>query len=345
MKIFYAVQATGNGHISRAMEILPVLEKMGQVDIFLSGSNASLPCSLPVRFRSTGLSLFYSRCGGLDFKRTWRSNSILRAKRESLQLPVENYDVVINDFEYITAQACAIKNIPSVQFGHQASFMSDETPRPSKKNIIGEMVLKKYAPASSYIGLHFKRYAPFIFPPVIKSCFLNSNPKNLGHITVYLPAYKRHCIEEQLSSLTDLHFHWFLEGITGIYRDNNITYFPVDKDYFNESLLNCHGIITGGGFETPAEAMYLGKRLLSIPIRAQYEQQCNATALSGLGIPVLNDAATPQFPKQIMEWLSNEQPVIIQEANNLKETITCLFDHYPSKKEMSPNKDFTLAEF
>jgi UDP:flavonoid glycosyltransferase YjiC (YdhE family) len=34
MRIFYAVQATGNGHISRAMELLPELEKMGQVDIF-----------------------------------------------------------------------------------------------------------------------------------------------------------------------------------------------------------------------------------------------------------------------------------------------------------------------
>jgi spore coat polysaccharide biosynthesis predicted glycosyltransferase SpsG len=42
MKIFYAVQATGNGHISRAMELLPYLERYGQVDIFLSGANNSL---------------------------------------------------------------------------------------------------------------------------------------------------------------------------------------------------------------------------------------------------------------------------------------------------------------
>jgi len=38
MKIFYAVQATGNGHISRAMELLPYLERYGKVDIFLSGA-------------------------------------------------------------------------------------------------------------------------------------------------------------------------------------------------------------------------------------------------------------------------------------------------------------------
>jgi hypothetical protein len=29
MKIFYAVQATGNGHISRAIQLMPYLEKLG----------------------------------------------------------------------------------------------------------------------------------------------------------------------------------------------------------------------------------------------------------------------------------------------------------------------------
>ena len=42
MKIFYAIQATGNGHISRAMQLYPYLQKFGEVDFFMSGSNASL---------------------------------------------------------------------------------------------------------------------------------------------------------------------------------------------------------------------------------------------------------------------------------------------------------------
>ena len=106
MKILYAVQATGNGHISRAIELMPHLEKHGEVDVFLSGANSTLECSLPVKYRSRGLSLFYSKCGGLDFKKTWRDNSLVGAKKEALQLPVEKYDMIINDFEYITAQAC-----------------------------------------------------------------------------------------------------------------------------------------------------------------------------------------------------------------------------------------------
>jgi UDP-N-acetylglucosamine:LPS N-acetylglucosamine transferase len=52
MKIFYAVQATGNGHISRAMEVIPYLENYGEVDVFLSGANSTLELSMPVKYRS-----------------------------------------------------------------------------------------------------------------------------------------------------------------------------------------------------------------------------------------------------------------------------------------------------
>jgi len=45
-------------------------------------------------------------------------------------------------------------------------------------------------------------------------------------------------------------------------------------------LINCSGVITGGGFETVAEALYLNKRVLTIPIKGQYEQECNAEAAS-----------------------------------------------------------------
>jgi uncharacterized protein (TIGR00661 family) len=62
---------------------------------------------------------------------------------------------------------------------------------------------------------------------------------------------------------------------------------PVSKDLFNKSMIGCDGIITGGGFETPAEALYLGKKIISIPINGQYEQECNGAALKRLGVPVL----------------------------------------------------------
>ncbi len=328
MKIFYAVQATGNGHISRATQLLPYLEKFGEVDVFLSGANASLEAPLPIRYRSNGLSLFYSTCGGLDYKLMWKHNSIVRAMKEAKQLPVEQYDIVINDFDFITAQACRSKKIKSVQFGHQASFLSNQTPRPEVRNYFGEMILKRYAPATKYIGLHFQPYDDFIFSPVVKDIFIQATPVNKGHITVYLSAYERHCIEPHFKELKHLHFHWFLKGIKEVHREGNITFFPISNDLFNKSLIDCEGIITGGGFETPAEALYLGKRLLSIPIRGQYEQLCNAAALQQMGVRVLDDADTDHFAEDIMQWINDPKPLVSQKANSIPETLQYLVDTY-----------------
>ncbi|HMP91724.1 MAG TPA: glycosyltransferase family protein [Phnomibacter sp.] len=251
----------------------------------------------------------------------WKHNSLVRALREASQLPVENYDLVLNDFDFITARACEKKNVPSIQFGHQASFMSPHTPRPAQRSLFGEMILKKYAPATHYLGLHFEAYDQFILPPVIKQTFIDAEPTNEGHITVYLSAYEQHCLEHHFRALPHLHFHWFLHGITRVERQGNITFYPVSNQLFNESLLSCHGIITGGGFETPAEALYLQKRLLSIPIRAQYEQQCNAAALAKAGIAVLANADTPHFAQDISQWLEAPPPAYVQQANDIPATL------------------------
>src|SRR5215831_5854920 len=145
MKVFYAVQATGNGHISRAMELLPHLKKYGTVDLFLSGANSSLVLDAPVKYRSNGLSLFYNCGGGLDYWKIMRGYQPFKLKKEIQDLPVEKYDLVLNDFEYITAASCLRKKIPSVQFGHQASFQSMKTPRPQIRSSIGEWLLRNYA--------------------------------------------------------------------------------------------------------------------------------------------------------------------------------------------------------
>jgi uncharacterized protein (TIGR00661 family) len=332
MKIFYAIQATGNGHISRAIQLMPYLQQFGEVDIMLSGANSTLELPFPVKYKSKGVSLYYSKCGGLDYKKMWSENSMFRAKREAHQLPLEQYDIILNDFDYITALACKIKKLPSVQFGHQASFMSTRTPRPASRHMIGEMILKYYAPATHYVGLHFQSYDSFIFPPVIKEEILHAAPTDKGHITVYLPAYQRHCIEHHLEQLSSCHFHWFLPGISQIVRKGNISYYPVDNRIFTQSLVNCHGIITGGGFETPAEALYLGKKLLSIPIRGQYEQQCNAAALAAMGITTLPDADTTLFARHVEDWLHEKKPAVSQAANNVRMTLEWLMDNFANQK-------------
>ncbi|MDZ4710350.1 MAG: glycosyltransferase family protein [Saprospiraceae bacterium] len=328
MKILYAVQATGNGHLSRAIQVTPYLQKFGQVDIFLSGNNSTLPVDLPVAFRSRGISLFNDSRGGLDFIKILKKNNWIKALTEARQLPVEKYDLIINDFEPICSRACRLKNKTSVQLSHQASFQSSLTPRPDHINRLGEAIFSYYASSSSYIGLHFQHYDHFILSPVIKKSMMEASPADLGHITVYLFGFDRAYFEYQFHRLPHLHFHCFIAGISAIEKSKNIIFFPIDTNEFTQSLLTCHGIITGAGFETPAEALYLGKRLFCIPCKNHYEQYCNAAALKRLGIPILPPGERNQLSEKINGWLNLDFSRTNLVPNNLTETIYSLVNTY-----------------
>ena len=324
MKIFYAVQATGNGHISRAMELLPYLQQYGTVDIMLSGANSTLPLNAPIKYRSKGLSLFYNCSGGLDYWQLLKNFQPLRLKQEIKDLPVEKYDLVINDFDYVTAMACQRKKIHSVNFGHQASFYSSNTPRPDKKNTTGEWVLRNYAKADNYVGLHFENYDDFIFTPVIKKEILEANPTDGNYITVYLPSYCEPELKKIFHEFSDVKFQIFSRQTDSIKTDDNITFIPVDSKLFNQSLINCSAIITGGGFETPAEAIHLGKKIMSIPIRAQYEQQCNAAALQKMGITCLK-TIDDKFNDHFYQWLEKGKTVQKDYSKSIAKSLDYLF--------------------
>ncbi|MCB9055404.1 MAG: glycosyl transferase [Chitinophagales bacterium] len=324
MKIFYAVQATGNGHISRAMELLPYLEQYGEVDIFLSGDNSNLDLDGPVKYRSKGISLYYNCNGGLSYWNMFKRFQPLRVRQEIRDLPVEKYDLVLNDFDYITSAACAKKGIPSIHFGHQASFLSVNTPRPDNKNSTGEWLLKNFVKATHYAGLHFKPYDDFIFTAVVKKEILQAEPTDKGFITVYLPSYCEPQLKTMFSAYPELPFHIFSKETSAIRNEGNITFYPISRHLFTDSLIHCHGIISGAGFETPAEALHLGKKIMAIPIKGQYEQQCNAAALTQMGIPCFS-TIDQGFPDHFEKWVNSPFPEAIDYSDSIPSSLEYVF--------------------
>jgi len=175
--------------------------------------------------------------------------------------------------------------------------------------------------------LHFEKYDSFICPPIIKDEIINAVPKNKHHITVYLPSFDKSCLENAFTKLPERQFHWFLNDVKAKRKIGNVTFYPVNQNDFNESLIHCEGIITGGGFETPAEALYLGKKVLSIPIRNHYEQECNAAALKKMGVPIAYQVGN-DFDTIIASWLNATTHYPKMQANNINETLQFLFDTY-----------------
>ncbi|AHF16077.1 glycosyltransferase family protein [Niabella soli] len=324
MKIFYAVQATGNGHISRAMELLPYLKEYGTVDIFLSGGNSNLKLDAPVKYRSKGLSLYYTCNGGLDYWQIARRVNPLSLRKEIKELPLEDYDFIINDYDYITSAACKQRGLASVNFGHQASFQSDKVPRPETISKSGEWMLRHFSKSTRYLGLHFRSYDDFILTPVIKKEILEAEPRDKGYITVYLPSYCEKELTEIFSKFKEYRFEIFSRQSAAIHETGNIKFIPVDKKLFNKSMINCTELITGGGFETPAEALHLGKKIIAIPIRGQYEQCCNAAALKELGVltlPRIDNDFVPIFEK----WQNEYRPVRMDYSKTIPQSMERLF--------------------
>lgn len=311
MKILYAIQGTGNGHVSRAKEIIPVLEKYGELDILVSGTQADITLPHPLKYRFHGFSYVFGKRGGIDFLKTFKQINLYRFWKDMMSIPLEEYDLIINDFEPITAWACKIKKKKCIALSHQASFISAKTPRPNRKGLLAEQILRYYAPATAYIGFHFKTYDDFIYPPVIRSEIRNLKPQNHGHYTVYLPAVDDKLLIKHLHKLPDIQWHVFSKHQKTPYRFGNVSVKPVINEDYNKSLENCEGLLTGGGFEGPAEALYLGKKVMLIPMKGQFEQICNAEAARQLGVPVVY-AIKANFAEALKKWIADDSLVKIE---------------------------------
>lgn len=311
-KILYAFNGTGYGHASRAMSILPIL-KHHQVDILISGEMNPIDIGYKIKYRFKGFTFVYSN-GKVDYWKTFKQLNVIEFIKDILSLPVNQYDLVISDFEPISAYAAKLRGVKSLSLSHHAAFLSEDTPRPSKVDRMAEWILKNYAPCKYNIGFHFKRYDDFILPPHIRSVIRDNKDKTEreGFILVYLSAYNIDDIVETFTKYKEYKFVIFTSQTKNSYwNHSNVQIKPANPSNFIYALLKCNGVITGGGFETVAEALYLNKPVFTIPIRGQYEQECNATAASKFD----NAFKEPLSEEYLKEFIITTKWIGIRENN------------------------------
>jgi len=325
MKILFGIQGTGNGHISRSRELLKYLVKKAEIDVLVSGIHHEVDVGIEVKYELDGLGFMFGKRGGIDYWKSLRCASPYKLCSDIYSLPVDKYDLVISDFEPITAWASKIRGKPYVSISHQASFLSPQIPRPNQNNHFQQFVMQWYAPGSNLIGLHFEEYDNFIYTPIIREEIRNTDIKNSGHYTVYLPSYDERYIIEILKKI-DVHWEVFSKHYKGEpFTEKNVTVYPVENSRFVKSLSSCEGLLCNAGFETPAETLYLGKKLMVIPMKRQYEQECNAEALKGLGIAVINEIGQ-DFYSRLSDWVNSSYVYQANYQNNLPEIVDRILD-------------------
>ena len=135
------------------------------------------------------------------------------------------------------------------------------------------------------------------------------------HVAVYLPAYNDALLIRHLRPLKQVRWEIFSKRTLKTYTEHHITLRPIQNISFVKSMATSCGILTGGGFETPAEAIFLGKKLFSVPMADQYEQQCNSAALRLMGIPVA-EKIEHRFCDQLSDWLKYSVALKINYADH-----------------------------
>lgn len=338
MRILYGIQGTGNGHISRARDIVPALQQFADVDILVSGTQADVQLPYPITYKYHGMGFVFGKKGGVDLLDTFIKARTRVFYRELKTLPVEQYDLVISDFEPVTSWACYSKDLPCIGLSHQAAVLAAGCPLPAKSDMVGKLVLKNYAPVTTAYGFHFAAYAPNVFTPVIRQQIRQAQVTNDGHYTVYLPAYDDERIIKNLLRFPQVQWQVFSKHNIEPIKVQNVEVQPISNDAFIASFTSCEGLLCGAGFETPAEALFMKKKVLVTPMKNQYEQHCNAAAIATLGVPILKKLKKKHLDP-LADWLENGQVIEVDYPDETEEIIALVLYNHAQGLRLS------LAEF
>ena len=150
--------------------------------------------------------------------------------------------------------------------------------------------------------------AVFIFDNLFSQTKFNldKSPVNQNFFVVYLPAICDKKISNVLRKICKVKWFVFSKHCDKPYRIENVNVFPPSDTEFQNLLSKCEGVLCGAGFETPSEALYLGKKLMVVPMKNQFEQHYNAEALRELGVHVLKNFSKNSV-KTLQKWCDEKK--------------------------------------
>ena len=329
LRILYGVSSDGNGHIARAGALIPELENRGaHITTLFSGSTALKNVDEGV-FSDVIHRKGYARSvddAQVNMFKTVAQNimALPRLARDVMTMDLRPYDIVITDFEPISAWSTRFQNLlsgshkPSIGIANQYSF---EKNVPKVPSLLMDNA-QNLARAKTRLGMHFHHFGQDgILPPFVGE--LSGGEPVEGKVLVYLGFDELDDIKDFLQSEVDYDFHVYSKHVNEKEILGNLTLNPIEKEGFRRDFYDCEGVITGAGFMTSSEALHLGKKLLLRPLAGHPEQASNVLALQeldaahvmdGLDKKVLrrflvDDGSTqikyPDVTRSLADWIMN----------------------------------------
>ena len=306
MKILYGVQGTGNGHITRARVMAKKLAEANdpsmEITFLFSGRDQEqffeMECFGNCLYRK-GLT-FVTEKGKINHLKTVFFNNPIGFIQEVRNLNVEPYDLIITDFEPVSAWAGKMSGKTVIGLGHQYAF-GHNIPL-AGYTIIASLIMKYFAPANIRMGLHWNHFGHTILPPIIDNGHLRSECNDT--ILVYLPFEDQDLVTRMLNGLTEHEFVQYSSDIEDG-QSGNVARRKASHTGFKRDLAAAKAVVCNAGFELVSECLNMGIATLVKPVKGQFEQESNAAALLQLGY---SSAMYSLDSKVIGDWINQARP-------------------------------------
>ena len=131
MRILCGFQAAGQGHISRALAMAHALKQHPDVEVtwLFSGRPRKRPFDMEPfgNFQHRAGLTFVTEAGRLHYIKTIMANRYWQLIRDRQRLDVIAYDLIVTDYEPVTAWAGKLKGQSALGVGHQHA-LGQKTP-------------------------------------------------------------------------------------------------------------------------------------------------------------------------------------------------------------------------
>ena len=320
LRVLYGVNGEGMGHATRSQVVIDSLLHRHDVRVVASGSAFRYLRERLPRVDEIFGPTFDLEEGEIRRWGTVRQN--LRLARKELPETVRTWaakvkewapDVVISDFEPLTGVYARLTRTPLIAVGninlldrcrHDAEILGHDR----EDFLLARAVSRAMVPgAVSYIVTTYFR-APIsrggttLVPPIVRPEIVDAESVRGDHLVVYWSGD-----EAVLDALRSAPMRCLLYGMQDetaeTRRDGNLEFRPRSTEGFVEALRTARGVVAGGGFSLLSEAVYLGKPILSIPLRGQFEQVINARYTARLGYGMCAPTVTAEVMHEFVDRL------------------------------------------
>ncbi|MBI4508860.1 MAG: hypothetical protein HY698_04440 [Deltaproteobacteria bacterium] len=303
MNILYGVVGEGMGHATRSKVIISHLLSSGHhVKVLVSGrAHAYLKRFFPDVEEITGLRLIYEENAvkrGRSFRNFLKELPLWGGWAENFDIMTrvhENFraDCVISDFEslaYLYGQRYEVPviSIDNIQVINRCAIEVD-IPAEERVNFsLARGAVKAKLPGCHHYLITTFYYPPVrkerttLYPPILRGEILAAKARTtIGeHVLVYQTSDS---FAELVPTLRKMHEHFVVYGLGRDEELGNVTLKSFSELGFIDDLASARAVIAGGGFSLISESIYLGKPILSVPVKKQFEQLLNALYVEHLG--------------------------------------------------------------